>query len=59
MALDEVDLQSRELVFANADVAERSEAGGDAVDRLAIAADFLVEVTAAAADALLGILAEL
>ena len=59
MALDEVDLQLLQLVFAHRHFAQRAEAGGDAIDRHGAFGNFAVEILTATHDAMAGIVAEL
>ena len=58
VAHDEVLLQLAELLFADGDVAEGAEAGGDTVDGFLLSFHFAVEVVAAFLDAALGLVAE-
>jgi hypothetical protein len=58
VAHDEVFLELAELLFADADVAEAAEAGGDAVDGDLLVFHLLVEVVAALLDAAGGLVAE-
>ena len=58
MTLDEVDLQLRQLFAAHADIAERTEAGGDAVDGFSLRRNLLVQIKPTALDAAAGVVAE-
>ena len=58
MALHEIHLQLRQLVLAYRDVAQRAEAGGDTIDGFFLIGYLLIEIAAAANDALAGIVAQ-
>ncbi len=58
VAHDEVFLELAELLFADADVAEGAETGGDTVDGLFLGFHLLVEIVAAFLDAAFGLVAE-
>ena len=59
MTHHQVDLQLRELVFADGDIAQRSETGRHAIDRHFGFGNLLVEILTASRDAMHGIVAQL
>ena len=59
VAHHKVDLQLRELILVDVDVAERTEAGSDTINGVLRIGNLLVEVFAAAQDLLAGVFAQL
>ena len=59
MAHHEIDLELRKLILVDVDIAERAEAGGDAIDGIFRIGNLLVKIFAATQDFLARVFAQL